>query len=404
MNRLHQLLAALGIAAIALAACGGGGGTTPKLPSTGNAQGQPPAGFVRHSVTMPAASARTSYGTATVQLVLPHVYTGRNGLAVRAAHGSQIASAARRAGATTTRRSPAFVDPYGCSGGSCYYAMLDVFVDGTLITDLDSSGCANSWDSLCVQPGSDGTLSVTLPLFSSQTNDVVVAEFDSCGNECDNLLALGETWVGSFTPGTANNPPPLTMQMNAASVGILDMYNQADAEIMNGQTYYGLSGTCNASPFPQTQEFGLFSADGNGEFVPTAGYGGTSIPTLTYSAVAGTTATPQTSFPGIFYVNWDGPCDGVAVTGTAPNPAYAIYASTTNYYGPVDSYGDNTDGYEDCYNGNGPCPGGPYQGLWNMWFPYGEPYYPQNDINEPAVTGSVTITDAPSPNPSGTPF
>ncbi len=398
MNRLHQLLALLGVAAIALAACGGGGGnTTPSAAKAGS--GGLPAGFVRHSVAVPPMSARTSVGNVKLALTLPHVFQGKNALAIRAKGGSALASAAaRRTNANASRRSPAFVDPYGCGpNNSCYYAILDIFVDGTLLTNID--GCAGPYDSMCVQTNSDGTQTLNLPLFSTGTNDVVVAEFDSCGNECQNLLALGETWVGSFTPGTAVNAT-LTMQMNAAGVGILDLYNQADPEILNGQNYLGLSGTCNGSPYPQIQQFGLFTADDNGSFVATAGYGGVSTPSLTYASDApGTTTAPASNISGLYFVNWDNNCDGVTVTGTATNPAYAIFSSTTDYYGPLDGNGNETDGYVNCYNHQGPCPGGPYQGLWDMWYPYGEPFYPQDDIYGPTVTGSVNILNAPPASP-----
>ncbi len=399
MNRLHYALAALGITVVALAACGGGGSTPPGA-STQSA----PNGIARHTVTVPSFSSRTSVGTAHITIALPQALIGKKAQAIiRAIHGPQLASvAARRAKSVAGRRSPAYVDPYGCGGGnSCYYAILDVFVDGTLIPNID--GCAGPYDSLCVQPAADGTMNVSLPLFSSSNNDIVVAEFDSCGNDCEDLLALGESWSGSFTPGTGVNAS-VTLLMNAASIGILDVYNQQDPEIMNGQTYLGLGGTCDTNDFPQSAQFGLYTADENGAFVPVAGYGGISTPVMTYASdPGGTTVAAQTTIPGLYFANWDNNCDGVTVNATATNPAYAIYSSTTDSAGPLDGNGHDTYGYEKCYNGNGPCPGGPYQGLWDMWFPFDEPYYPQYFINGPTVTGSVNILNAPTPGPSSQP-
>jgi hypothetical protein len=378
MNRFHRLLAALGIAAIALTACsGGGGGISPHTsPIQGPANGQ---GL--HNVAVPPASSRTTYGTAHLALTLPHVFTGRNAQAVRATKGLKPAATQRVHAAAG--RSPTYVNP---TCGECDN-VIDLFVDGSLLTNLD--GCAGSGDSVCVNTSSaDGTQSINVPLFSSGTNDVVAVEWGPNG-----LLAIGETWIGSFTPGTAVNAS-LTMLMNAEYIGILDLYNQADAEVLTGQTYDGLGGSCGQSQ--QQAQFGLYTADASGTFVPIAGYGGTSTPTLTSTPDAGgSSTTPQTTIPGVYQLRWDSNCDGATLHASAANPAYAIYASSTNYDGPVDGNGNSTNGYLACFNNSGPCPGGPYQGLWNIYFKYSnEQYFPQLDINTtPTVSGTADVVD-----------
>jgi hypothetical protein len=442
VNRLHQLLAGLGIAAIALAACGGGGGgsVAPKTVTQAKARGLP--AQANKATPLPAAASFTQVGTARVALTLPHVLTGKNAQAVRAIHGMRTGSTSilRKPSAallskiaSTTRRSPKYVDPIGCQYGSCPPNLIDIYVDGVLVPNLD--GCAGPLDSICVNSMNDGTQNLSIPLYSTNSNDIVVEEFDPCGSDCGDLLAMGNTFVGSFQPGTAVNAS-VTMQMNTAYVGILDVYNQQDPEVMTGQTYYGLSGTCGESP--QKTQFGLYTADSLGDFVPVAGYGGTSTPTETATSDnGGTTLTPQTTIPGLWFVSWDGNCDGVAVNATATNPAYAIsydvlgpypqdidgegpYYSWCNADGCWDSFGgpfyvdpqngsiDGSYGYANCAWDGYLCNGGPYQAAWNqVWYYHNNSewafYLLYCDLYPQVITGSVDIQDAPSPNPSGTP-
>jgi hypothetical protein len=382
VNPFTRLLAVLGVAAIALAACGGGGSSTPAAPGSSN-NGASSTSHQHGTTQPPAASSRTAVGTATLALTLPKVFTGKNALAVRARNAS------------LSKRNPKYVNPT-CNGECDNY--IDIFVDGTILQNLD--GCGGN-DSICVNNTSNAVQNVTIPLYSTSTNNIVAVELDGCGQECEDILAVGESHPPSFSPGTGVNIT-LTMLMNAYSVGILDMYYQADPETMNGQTYLGLQGACNSGTQAQSQ-FGLFSADGYGTFVPIAGYGGTSTPSMTAVSDPGSTTTAaQSTISGIYLVSWDSPCDGVTVSATAANPAYAIYSDTYNYDGPYVN-GVGTHGYENCWNG-GTCPGGPYQGIWNIWNQYSEPYYIVDGINASAsVTGSVDILDAPSPGPSPTP-
>jgi len=421
VNRLTQLLAAVGVAAIALAACGGGGSSTPQTSGAANTGAAPFSQPIRNGTPAPVAASRTSVGTVHLALTLPHVFTGKNAQAVRAIRGLRPTTAAKRAGAGVSRRNPAFVDPVGCgTNQSCPPNVLDIFVDGTLIPSLDN--CVQSPDSMCVNATGNGTqTNIALPLYSTQYNDIVVVEWDY---NHDFELAVGETFVGGsaapspapsglgLSPGGSVNAT-VTMLMNTAYVGILDIFGEADPEVMSSQTYAGLAGGCNSGLAYQSQ-FGLFSADGLGNFVAAAGYGGTSTPTLgPVSPDQGSSTTVgQTGVAGLYQVAWDSNCDGVGINATTANPAYAIYQDVTgvgftyNYAGPFNGpsnqFGGATFGYDNCYLHLGPCPGGPYQALWNQWWSGAPEYYgdPIDNINAAVISGSVDIEDAPSPTPT----
>jgi hypothetical protein len=431
VNRFHHALAALGITAVALAACGGGGGgsSTPKTAT------QPPAGSyqLNQATPQPTVANRTQVGTARLVLALPQIVTAQNAPASQAARAFRSPNALRKI-AGLTRRTPAFVDPgYNCKGYSICQNKIDIIVDGELIPNLD--GCAPN-DTICVSPDtSNGTQNLQIPLYATNYDDIVVEEFDPCGNNCGDLIAMGGTWVQGFQPGTAVNAT-VTLQMNAAYIGILNFYNQNHPELMTGQNYYGLINTCGA-PSIQAQ-FGLYTADGDGNFVPTAGYGGTSTPTETSTSDANSnTRAPQTTIPGLYLVAWDQSCGGVTVNASAPNPAYGISFDVlgpypqdiipedgpryywSNVHGQQYSFGGpfitdannnvyGTFGYYECaYNGES-CPGGPYQAVWNqVWY-----YSPNSNVFgvlygelfPPVVTGSVDIQAFPAvpiPSPSG---
>jgi hypothetical protein len=363
VNRTATLLAGAAIAALAFAACGGGGGGTSPAPASLAAPAK---------IAAPPAAGRTSYGTARVALILPAAFTGKNAKAIRA-----------RAGAG--RKSPAYVNPQ--SG-----TVLDIFVDGSLLSDLDNS--VGAQDSLYVAASSDSTQVLTLPVFSTSNNDVVVVEWDSTAH--NSMLSVGEAWVGSFASGQAVNVT-ISMLMNTRALGILDVYHQADPEVMSGQTYYGLNQSCGA-PAAQAQ-FGIWEADAIGTFVPVAGYGGTSLAAVTAQPnYPGTTTAGQTTISGLYQVNWDGGCDGVVVSAGAANPAYPI-VDTENVHAPA----PYTDGYDKCYLGTGPCPAGPYQGLWELYWVYDQGsafYLPQSQAQTQTVSGYVNITASPSPAPT----
>lgn len=436
MNRLHRLLAGLGIAAISLTACGGGGGTaTPKV-------NQGPAATAKHfplGSAPPAFSSRTSIGSVKLALTLPKVLTGSKTAQAIHAHlpASKTAGQVRRgtsvAGRIThsaaLRKSPQFVDP-GCD--SCWYNVLDIYVDGTLISNLD--GQVGDYDSMYVQYTPDGTQNVTLPVFSTNANDIVVVEWDGNFNY---VLAMGETYFGNFVAGTTQNIS-LTMLQNTAYVGLVDALLNNYPQLLStpSQPYYGLTGNCTntqsvarrSSASTRSKSltnnslnsvFGLFSADALGSFVAAAGYGGTSTPLIT-SEVAdngGATRAGQSSLAGLYLINWDNNCNGVTVNATATNPAYAIVTDIygpyqyTNYVpngypieaswystqgqyapsygGPFDQYGNATYGYQNCWYNPGSCPGGPYQGLWNLSWGWNYGFYPLTGYPSEGVYGGI---------------
>ncbi len=440
MNRLHRLLAGLGIAAISLTACGGGGGGG----ATPNVSHPQATKFPIGTGGTPASmSARQTVGTVSLTLTLPKVLTAKTGTqAIRAKVPATALSALTRRGAaskarTTTsalRKGPQYVNP-AC--GECEN-LLDIYVDGSLISNLD--GQAGPYDSMYVQYTSDGTQNITLPLYSTGTNDIVAVEWD--GQQDDYVLAMGETWVGGFTAGTAVSGT-LTMLQNTAFIGIVDSYLE-QAQVLTSapaQPFYGDAGSCGSSG-PQNSGFGLYSADALGSFVPVAGYGGTSSPVVTSEVPdnGGTTKAGQSSISGLYFLSWDNNCDGVTVNATTTNPAYAIttdvvgpyqytrgypgyscwHSSQHNYTcsddGPFDSYGNGTDAYGNCaFEGKG-CPGGPYQGIYTLmyywndanWCPLVGCFYDSTNyyggINPPTTSGSVDIEDsyppfAVNPNP-----
>jgi hypothetical protein len=417
VKSLHHVLAGLCIAVVALAACGGGGGTS-SVPSAVHGSSAPPQ--LNAATAAPGVANHTQVGTAKLVLALAPVLHGRNAQAIRARNSLSTTRLVR-----SGRRGPAFVDPV-C--GECDN-IIDIYVDGELLTNLD--GCAGSYDSICVSQTPDGTQSLNVPLFSTSTNDIVVEEFASCGNECGELIAMGDTSIGSFTPGSAVNAL-VTLQLNSGYIGILQLPSQNDPETMEGQEYLGLQNTCGLSA--QQAQFGIYTADGYGDFVPIAGYGGTSTPTETATSDGGgSTIVAQTTITGLYFVGWDAGCDGVTVTASAPNPAYAIsfdvlgpypqeinpeigpryywtnsHGSQGSFEGPflTDASGNiyGTSGYSKCAGGTGPCPGGPYQAIWDQVWNYA---YGSNsafgilygDLFPAVTTGTVDILNAPTPSP-----
>lgn len=343
MRHLTQAAAAATVAAVLFAGCGGGGSSSPTPSQAGVAPAV-------HATAAPAAS-RTAVGTATLTLSLPHVLVGKNGKAVRVAPSG-------------SGRRPKYVNPVA-GGGVCSGNVLDIYVDGSLVPALD--GGPEAPDSLCVNPASsDGTQTANVPLFSTGSNLIVAVEWDPT---ISNVLAIGEYNGGQFSPGSGQTLT-LTMQMNVYWIGITDLaFN--NPQLMQGGTYSFCA--------PQV---GVYSADWEGAFVPVAGYGGTSTPTVTgTSDNAGTSKFAQTTIPGIYSAIFDGSYDGITLNATAANPAYAIYndvasANYSNYY----------YGYSSNYTA------GPNQGIFNLYFTNTNGF--QNwfaQLNFPAETASVDL-------------
>jgi hypothetical protein len=360
VNRFTGFLAAIAIGAITLSACGGGGDS-----STTPGTGVPAAKAARKSSPQPSLANRTVTGSAVLTLALPKTLTGKNAQAIHAVNGAHTAS-------SSTKRGPAYVNP-------TVSTVLDIFVNGTLIPNLD--GTVGNNDSIEVQNSNSGTQSVTVPLFSGNQNDIVAVEWDSTSHSV--LLAVGNAYVGNFAPGST---------INAEGIGIIDIYSESDPQIMTGQAWYGVGQSCGDSGF--MSQFALYDADALGTFVPVAGYGGTTTPVITASPdPGGQTTVAQTTIPGLYFVQWDPNCDGVTVSASAANPAFALVADSA-YDAPNETFG-----YYYCYYENESCPAGPNQAYWNFENVYDEPYYPTNSIGGQTVTGSVDVE--PTSEPTG---
>ena len=362
MKRLYQLFSGCLVAGVIVSSCSGGGGSSSPTPSTVQQPGAPNA----NGTAPPAAASQTVYGTATLSITLPKVFTAKN-----------VSGTARRAGASASGRTPSYVNPSTNS-------IIDVYVNGTLTGGLPT-----------VQTTS-GAQTLSIPLYSQYLDYIDVFEWDSSSRT--NLLALGETTVSSFVIGSAVNAS-VTLLQNTAYIGVLDLYYQADPATMTGQAYTGISSAC-GSGTPSEGQLGFYSADALGTFVAAAGYGGTATPAISSTPMTGSNSVlAQTSIAGVYQVNFDNNCGGLTIFATATNPASAITnsalsTSATNYAG-----GNSYYQYYYCYYGDDPCPGGPYQGFWNMYWRYNESG-PLTHVNGTTINGSLII---PSPAPSGSP-
>lgn len=329
MARVHAG-AFIATAALILAGCGGGGGSTPSA-------------TVQNSTPAQSGTNKTAIGTAKLTLTLPKVIRAtRNGksVAVRA-----IPKGTTRTLPSGTARSPRFVDPSPnpgngpCSGLSAGDNYIDIYVvsygSATLLTDLDNQGETN--DSVCVGQTADSTQIVTIPLYSTSQNQIVAVEWDATGQD---VLAVGETDYGTFYPGNPNTLG-LTMDMNAAYVGITDLgFTDPSLVELYDSPYEGVGGAC-----PGNSQVAFYDADQLGDFVPIGGYGGTTTPTITLSGGGGSTAFAQTTVPGVYNIAWDSNCDDIGVNASALNPAYPIYADANYSEG-------NYPGIEYLYNNN----------------------------------------------------
>jgi hypothetical protein len=342
MSRLTQLAVAAASAAIALAACGGGGSSP-----------APTAGAKAAGTPAPAAASRAVVGRANVNLVLPHVVSGKSGMALRALPAK-------------TARNPQYINPSPAPSGNVYAGnVLNIYVDGSLIPNIDGSDPDLQHSLVLVNPAADGTQAVNLPLFSSTNNSVVVIEYDMNGS---NLLAIGDNEVGGISVGQSLNIS-LTMQMNAVSIGIIDVAQTAPALMQGGQ--YDAFACPNVG-----QRFGLFTADAEGVFVPVVGYGGTNAPTATVNH-QGATSTFTADTSGQYQIIWDGSCDQFGVNATVANPAYSIYNDAINV---------NFGGYQNGFFNN--FSSGPNQGIFNLYYGSGFNIF---QLNVPTINGSINI-------------
>jgi hypothetical protein len=299
-------------------------------------------------------------------LALPKVVTAKNGQHVRAIPRGISRSRVLASSNARSSQRPLYVNPLPApspGGGICPGNILDIYVDGSIIPAID--GGTEAPDSLCVVQTGDGTQSVSVPLFSNASNQIVAVEWDYADQ---NVLAIGEADGGSFTAGQGLTLS-LTMQMNVYNIGITDLaFN--DPEIMNNQNYGLDDFIC-----PASAQVAVYTADSTGSFVPIAGYGGTAPATLSGVSSSGTSKIVQTTIPGVYSLSWDGSCDYINATATAVNPAYTIYNDVTN--GSQGAY----PGISFLYNNSSFLPNSD-----SNWF--------ADQLNYNPATGAVTIQNS----------
>jgi hypothetical protein len=331
-----------------LTACGGGGGSAPSTPSVTPGTGAAPVA----SPTAPAASnVRQSVGTGRLTLKLPPALRANNKI-VRASNADTRKLIA-------SNRRPQYINPLpNPTAGAYPYNVLDIYVDNTLVANLDGNFPSNDHSMLVVDQTGDGTQTLSVPLYSSTHNDIVAIEWDDAGATVP--LALGEYQAsGQLCAGCTVNLS-MTMLMQAFYTGIVDLPNLSSPSVLIG-TNHNL-GACGA-PL-SSNAFALYSADAELSFVPIAGYGGTSTPTITSvnQLVGGGTTKISQSAAGTYYIVWDANCDPVQLWANAPVPANAIWqdiqANYTTYY------------YAYFYGWYGGI-GGQYQGVWNLQYIFG---------------------------------
>jgi hypothetical protein len=347
--RVHQIaVVAAFLGAAALTACGGGGSSTAASPI--------PGGAAPKATTPPAASARTSVATGKLTLTLP-----------KAIRAKKTASAARKPGYINPVPSP-------LPSAGVAYNILDIYVDGTLIPNIDGNFSGNDHSMSVIDTNGSGTqTNIQLPLYSTGLNLIVAVERDYGGSS---ILAIGETQAnGSVSAGGTVNLT-LTMQMNAQYVAIVDLPNLSNPQVLSGGSYS--SSYINATNTPSQNSFAVFPADLEGVLVPIAGYGGTSPATVTNAF--GPASVAQ-STAGTYFVNFFGAsCNSVNVTASAQNPAYAIYTDLQNNYW----------NYYSAYYSNSSA--GPYQGIWNLAYIYS--LVIASNFSNASVTGSANIVDS----------
>ena len=342
------------LAASLLAACSGGGGTAPVTP---NGSGNAPIAGAKPTAP-PASSARTSVGSARFVIKLPAALQARG------------ASVHARNAVAAAGRLPKYVNPgVGNNAGA---NILDVYVDSTLIPNTDGNFPSNDHTTLVQNNNGDGTLSGTIPLYSTSNNTIVAIEWDTTDSY---ILAIGEYNAGAITAGTTTNVS-LTMQMQAYYVGIVDLPNLDDPEILLGQNYYAsYSGTPNNTNYdgqyycynsPSSNGFALYTADAELTLVPIAGYGGTSTPTITSSPPTSQSHIAQSPV-GTYFAAFDGNCTNIPISATAPNPANAIYTDVANGYPLFVTGGSHVD-YRYYYGYYGGYVADVNQGIWNLWW------------------------------------
>lgn len=349
MNGPARLASLLTAAALIVGCGGGGGGTaTPSTSQTGGAASQGN-----------SAAGKTPLGYTSVTVK----FTPGLGHAKLAASAKAPANAQRAAKARTATRRPAYLN-----GATTNY--LDIWVvnpsSNQATKAVDSVGSGGN-----VNPAGDGTQSFTVPLYSTDANDIVAIEYDADPSGSPDLLAIGESDYGGFNPGStgfgsggvaptpqAGNYPQLalTMLMYVTYVGVMSDPNNGNGDAVD--TFAGgfmdfTNNNCCSNPIP----YFLFAADAAQSFVtmqtaatnPTTGIGGATVPTVT--SWQSDSQNPQNvlqpnpvpsgilaSFVSGYGVNFNTSCGtyGLTIQVGGVNPAAAILTDI-NYYGSSSS-------------------------------------------------------------------
>lgn len=293
MNALLRVIALATVSALA-AGCGGGGSNAAPAPLSA-------------PQSVPSAATVTQ-GTLTI--VFPPTF--------------QRASAAGTTRAAATRRAPAYVNPLAGN-------RIDIYVDGTLQYNLDG---VTSSDSATVAATADGTQTLSIPLYSTATNDIAIVEWDATKS---NVLAVGENSSTTFNPGTAP-VISVSLSMNVQNIAIANTAAGTLATLLPAySTGVKLIG---CASLPATNNtFYLFAADALGGLVAqntasTTGYGGTVVATLS-SQTPSVTVQPVTTirpYNGGYAISYDSGAHSITIYASVPsNPAASLFNNPTTY-------------------------------------------------------------------------
>jgi len=282
--------AAVITAALLLAGCGGGGGSPSAVPA-------------------PAASSSGANGASTTQKPVAIA-----SLTVK--YSAHFHTAKIKTKGTSKNRRPAYVN-----SGSNY---LDVWVVNTSSSSavhvVNSNGGPN------VNPSADGSQTFSIPLYSTNPNQIVAYESDEPNGSYGDILSLGETDLGSFTAGSAPTIG-LTMLMNAQQIGVMSDPDNGNNDAQTYSPYYSYNLICSTPATISPLYF--FTTDSEGGFVDLAGAGGVSLPTVKgWTSDISSPANALTQGSGvsgayIVTINNGNLSDGVTVNLSATNPAYS---------------------------------------------------------------------------------
>jgi hypothetical protein len=288
--------------------CGGGGSgsAVPAKPASSSTTGQTPVAYATLTIGRPA-----------------NFFTAKNG-------GSSTSSHARK---------PAYINP----GPSYYIALWNSTYDSTpslVVPVFQVSG---------------GT-TLQVPLYSDNYNDFVAIEYASDPTQgTATILAIGETDIDGFTAGggsgfTTNNATPvpgggpaitITMQMNAANLGVMDEADNSDnsAAVNPGSIYLCAS--------PDVFFFEADTVDGSYSYLNGTVSGGVDVPTLVsqtsygqppYNQGANVLTPLNGSGLSIGYYadeeySGEGQSNYISATVNAANPAAPLFLDAINQTG-----------------------------------------------------------------------